>query len=323
MRNFFFQRAYMRSRATPFLFISHPLRSCFSRVRFFSHTSVTCRPANPLTDPVVLDRLLWDYRHHPQEEEGGGVGPTSERVPTLLCSACLLDCNVAYHGRGGAHGRRKTAFGFVKSVLSQRLRCIRLIPLCPEVQLLQLPVPRDPIRLETIQQHNHNDIGVFVSNKDHRCLLTYDSGGSDLQDCFNGPIPSHPNIPPTSEEVSLEALLSSVDGVVLKSRSPSCGLGDARVYDGSGPPPIKRGHNEKDYCPYIANQNGFFAQLLKNEFARRNETGMSITSEKRLCFDYPTLHEGFPTNNNNNEVYTPIRLFLNSVVKHFEQRDKK
>ena len=113
----------------------------------------------------------------------------------LGISACLLGDKVRYDGE-------KIACGFVLELEPH----VDLVPICPEVEI-RLGVPRDPIRLV------EGERGI---------RLVRPSTGRDL----------------TSEmETFADGFLggvTSVDGFLLKSRSPSCGIRDVKRYRPDG-----------------------------------------------------------------------------------------
>ena len=59
--------------------------------------------------------------------------------------------------------------------------------------------------------------------------------------------------------------LDTVDGFILKSRSPSCGVGDAKIY------------MDNDSGATNGKTNGFFANQISNDF-----NGFPIEHEARL-----------------------------------------
>jgi uncharacterized protein YbgA (DUF1722 family)/uncharacterized protein YbbK (DUF523 family) len=112
-----------------------------------------------------------------------------------------------------------------------------LVPVCPEVEI-GLGVPRDPIRI------------VLRGGDRH---LVQPSTGRDL------------TVPMSSFADRFLGGLGEVDGFVLKSRSPSCGMRDVRIYlDGNGGGSVDR-------------RAGLFGQ----EVLRRLE-GLPVEDEARL-----------------------------------------
>ena len=117
--------------------------------------------------------------------------------PRVVLSRCLELDQVRYDGE-------RIAYGFVLELEPH----VDLVPICPEVEI-GLGVPRDPIRL--VEEGG----GI---------RLVQPSTGRDL----------------TSEmETFADGFLggaTSVDGFLLKNRSPSCGIRDVRRYRPDGEP---------------------------------------------------------------------------------------
>ncbi|MBN1837282.1 MAG: DUF1722 domain-containing protein [Spirochaetales bacterium] len=121
---------------------------------------------------------------------------TSVPKPVIVVSACLGFRSCRYNGQSLPHP------------LVERLRkFVEFRPVCPEVEI-GLGVPRDPIRI-------------------------VEQGGAKLL-----------VQPATGREVSTEmktftdgflSALGPIDGFILKNRSPSCGIGDVKIYQGTDP----------------------------------------------------------------------------------------
>jgi len=90
---------------------------------------------------------------------------------------------------------------------------VEYVAVCPEVEI-GLGVPRDPIRL------------VSVASGDGPLRLVQPSTDRDLTDRMTG----------FGHEFADSA--RAVDGMVLKSRSPSCGIKDVKVYAGAEDSPV-------------------------------------------------------------------------------------
>lgn len=119
--------------------------------------------------------------------------------PIVVLSKCLELDACRYNGQ-------KIRAPFV----SQLMRYAEIRPVCPEVEI-GLGIPRDPIRL----------VGAGSTSR-----LVQPSTGRDVTDSMHG--------------FAREFLASqaAADGFVLKSRSPSCGIKDTKIYggpDGSQP----------------------------------------------------------------------------------------
>jgi uncharacterized protein YbbK (DUF523 family) len=114
---------------------------------------------------------------------------------------------------------------------------VDFVAVCPEVEI-GLGVPRESIRI--IKQKDRFRLVQPATRKDlTKKLLDYSTS------FFNG--------------------LNNVDGFILKSRSPSCGIKDVRIYP-----------NEGKASP-IAKNSGLFGQQVLNRFPQR-----AIEDEARL-----------------------------------------
>jgi uncharacterized protein YbgA (DUF1722 family)/uncharacterized protein YbbK (DUF523 family) len=123
--------------------------------------------------------------------------------PTMVTSECLGFAAVRYNGQ------------VLRDRFVQALReHVHVVPVCPEVAI-GLGVPRDPIRLVRI---------------DDALRLVQPATGADVTADMHG------------WSDGFLSSLDSVDGFVLKSRSPSCGIKDVRIYPpGEGRPPVEKG----------------------------------------------------------------------------------
>ncbi len=110
----------------------------------------------------------------------------------ILVSKCLLEHPFRYDARDVRIPELRTL-----------LKDFEIVTVCPEVELLGLPVPRPRLK--------------FVPDKGTLKLLKEDTKEDITQ---------------LLEEKSREFLekVGEIHGAVLKSKSPSCGLGDAKVY---------------------------------------------------------------------------------------------
>lgn len=153
----------------------------------------------------------------------------------IAVSACLLGEKVRFDA-----GHKK--FDFIVDELGKHAS---FVPFCPEN--IAFGSPRESIRMVEIEGKHH-----IISNKTH----------SDLTD--------------TLENYSKQELLKikdeKIDGIILKSKSPTCGLGSSKVY-------LENGFaNGKD--------DGVFARLCKEEYGY-----FPIEEEGRL--NDPWLRENF------------------------------
>ncbi len=135
--------------------------------------------------------------------------------PRIGVSACLLGEAVRYDGTAKPNQ-------WILKVLSGRAE---LVPLCPEVGA-GLGVPRPPVHL------------VQVGN-DIRALGVEDPA-LDV------------TVPLRSWSMEMSPVLSTLDAVILKSRSPSCGVGSAPLHTPGGEP--------------LGMTSGLFARYLSESF---------------------------------------------------------
>jgi uncharacterized protein YbgA (DUF1722 family)/uncharacterized protein YbbK (DUF523 family) len=133
-------------------------------------------------------------------------------VPRLVLSRCLELDPCRYNGAS------------ISAPIVRLLEAhVELVPVCPEVEI-GLGVPRDPIRLVQLE-------GAL--------RLVQPGTGVDLTDEM------------TSFGEHFLDDLEAVDGFVLKARSPSCGIGDAKVY------------SQVDGGPSSGKESGLFAASVR------------------------------------------------------------
>jgi uncharacterized protein YbbK (DUF523 family)/uncharacterized protein YbgA (DUF1722 family) len=115
--------------------------------------------------------------------------------PKIVVSKCIEHDNCRYDGQ------------MIKSNFVELIKpYVDFMPVCAEVEI-GLGIPRSPIR---------------IISADNEYRLIQPATGLDLTDKMNNFIGS------------FFASQKGVDGFILKSRSPSCGLKDARIYVGLG-----------------------------------------------------------------------------------------
>ncbi len=133
--------------------------------------------------------------------------PSAPRArPRLVVSRCLDLDACRYNGVA------------IRAPLVGRLAAhVELVPVCPEVEV-GLGVPRDPIRL--------------VRGRDGGGVrLVQPSTGRDLTGAMD------------AFAAGFVERVGEVDGFLLKSRSPSCGIDDVKVYgEGAGAAPVGKDH---------------------------------------------------------------------------------
>jgi uncharacterized protein YbgA (DUF1722 family)/uncharacterized protein YbbK (DUF523 family) len=123
--------------------------------------------------------------------------------PAVVVSECLEFADCRYNGQQIAC-----------PVVKQLKPFVDFRPVCPEMGI-GLGVPREPIR---------------VIEGNGRRSLCQPATGRDLTDEMNGFAARH-----------LESV-GDIDGFILKSRSPSCGIKDVMIYPGAGfVPPARKG----------------------------------------------------------------------------------
>jgi uncharacterized protein YbgA (DUF1722 family)/uncharacterized protein YbbK (DUF523 family) len=123
------------------------------------------------------------------------VGMRDVAKPVVVVSKCIEFDRCRYNGL------------MISSDVVRELKpFVHFIPVCPEVEI-GLGVPRDPIRI--------------VSSKGDRALLQPSTGA---------------NVTARMERFARSFLgsVGEVDGFVLKSRSPSCGVRDVKIFPGVG-----------------------------------------------------------------------------------------
>lgn len=170
----------------------------------------------------------------------------------ILCSACLTFCKCRYDG----------------SVLNNKLvdalkPYVDFEIVCPEMAI-GLPSPREAIRV--------------VSSKGEKKLVS-SYAGTDHTDQMNQFISGY----------IAQFDVSKYDGIILKCKSPTCGIKDVKHYGAYGKTPMLQ-----------TKTSGFFGGELKNRFKE-----LVIEDEGRL---------------NNTEIRNH---FLTSVFLHFKLRQVK
>ncbi len=136
--------------------------------------------------------------------------------PRIIISSCLLGQNVRYDG---SHKKDEQLIRWLSPLCE-------LVPLCPEVAI-GLGIPRPPIQLTGSADHpeatgvDNPQINVTRALKEYARLISHELG--------------------------------DISGLVFKSRSPSCGIGDVPV--------VSREVS-------LANGTGIFAAALSRLFPR-------------------------------------------------------
>lgn len=140
------------------------------------------------------------------------------KKPNLLISSCLGNCNCRYDGSNA------------KSDFVEKLEpFVNLTTVCPEVEI-GLSIPRQALRI--------------ISSKEEERLV-FSKTGEDLTD----------DMEKFSTNFLEQLDKESLDGAILKSRSPSCGIKDVKVYQSFG-----------KSSPASKKAKGIFAKNLIDKF---------------------------------------------------------
>ncbi len=124
------------------------------------------------------------------------AGLARQARPKVVVSRCLEFASCRYNG-----------VKISSPVVSWLKGFVDFIPICPEVEI-GLGVPRDPIRV--IEKNGRRFLYQPITGRD--CTNEMERFASGFLDD-----------------------LGEVDGFILKSRSPSCGIKDVKVYPGTDP----------------------------------------------------------------------------------------
>lgn len=181
------------------------------------------------------------------------------RKPKIIISKCLNSEKCRYDGQG-----------FDDKVIRSIREYMDIETVCPEVEI-GLATPRDPIRIEK----HENDLKLIQHNSN----IDYSNQMYEFAEEFIKKI-------------------DDLDGFILKSKSPSCGIKDVKIYP------------KGQKCSISKNGNGFFAQkLIEQDFK------IPIENEGRLK-NY-ILREEFLT-----KIFTLNRLKDCNDIKKFHENNK-
>lgn len=139
------------------------------------------------------------------------------RKPKIVVSECLYGTKCRYDGQG-----------YNDKVIQSLKDYVDIQTVCPELAI-GLSIPRVPIRIEMNKENEEYRLIDYNSKNDYTNQMTEFS-----EEFING--------------------LDDIDGFILKSRSPTCGLKDAKVY--------YRGNK----CSIRSNENGFFSQKIIDKY---------------------------------------------------------
>lgn len=150
--------------------------------------------------------------------------------PVILISACIEHSPARYDGTTISCQTVKDMWDFVQ-----------FIPICPEMSI-GMPAPRDTIRL--------------TQKKGENIKMVSSTEGIDFTEAMLS----------FSKKYVETTLDKSIDGFILKAKSPSCGTDKVKIYDGAG-----------KSQPFGSTQNGIFASEIVDYYHE-----YPIESERRL-----------------------------------------
>ena len=139
------------------------------------------------------------------------------RKPKIVVSECLYCTKCRYDGQG-----------YNDKVIQSLKDYVDIQTVCPELAI-GLSIPREPIRIEMNKENEEYRLIDYNSKNDYTNQMTEFS-----EEFING--------------------LDDIDGFILKSRSPTCGLKDAKVYYCG------------NKCSIRSNENGFFSQKIIDKY---------------------------------------------------------
>lgn len=139
------------------------------------------------------------------------------RKPKIVVSECLYGTKCRYDGQG-----------YNDKVIQSLKDYVDIQTVCPELAI-GLSIPREPIRIEMNKENEEYRLIDYNSKSDYTNQMTEFS-----EEFING--------------------LDDIDGFILKSRSPTCGLKDAKVYYCG------------NKCSIRSNENGFFSQKIIDKY---------------------------------------------------------
>ena len=139
------------------------------------------------------------------------------RKPKIVVSECLYGTKCRYDGQG-----------YNDKVIQSLKDYVDIQTVCPELAI-GLSIPREPIRIEMNKENEEYRLIDYNSKNDYTNQMTEFS-----EEFING--------------------LDDIDGFILKSRSPTCGLKDDKVYYCG------------NKCSIRSNENGFFSQKIIDKY---------------------------------------------------------
>ena len=178
------------------------------------------------------------------------------RKPKIVVSECLYGTKCRYDGQG-----------YNDKVIQSLKDYVDIQTVCPELAI-GLSIPREPIRIEMNKENEEYRLIDYNSKNDYTNQMTEFS-----EEFING--------------------LDDIDGFILKSRSPTCGLKDAKVYYCG------------NKCSIRSNENGFFSQKIIDKY------------------DYlPIENEGRLKNYNIRDNFFTRIFFINNLKNLYEELER-
>lgn len=193
------------------------------------------------------------------------------RRPKLIVSKCLDFQKCRYDGQG-----------YNDKTISTLKEHADIKVVCPEVEM-GLETPRNAIRIE---QHG-NELKLIQ----HNSKLDLSEDMNNFSDKF------------LSE-------LSDIDGFILKSKSPSCGINDVKIY------------HQGNKCSIRSDGNGFFSSKVMNKFDYlpiENEGRLKNYSIRDSFFTKVFAINNFKKSSSIKEFHKQNYLLLNSYEENISK----
>ena len=188
------------------------------------------------------------------------------RKPKIIVSECLHGTKCRYDGQG-----------YNDKVILSLKDYVDIQTVCPEVSI-GLPTPREPIRIEKDKEREVYKLIDYNSKNDYTNQMT-----EFAEEFVNG--------------------LDDIDGFILKSKSPTCGIKDVKVYY----------HGNK--CSIRNNGSGFFSQKIVDKYSYlpiENEGRLRNYSIRDNFFTRIFLINNLKDSNNIREFHNNNLLLLKS-----------
>lgn len=275
----------------------------------------------------------------PQDSTPHGCRIPGDRRPRLLVSGCLLGQPVTYRGKPSGWATklvkpsaRVDPLRFLLHSLCEAHGLAECVGFCPEMELLQLTAPRLPLRL-TAGDSAGGAGAVLISSLGAESLWDYEenclikiprrarqsaSFPFRLSTAESATDPTREAAAAAAGALSVAQWLSAFDGVIVKAKSPSCGLDDARLYVRQTPAgtPLQQQQQLRGDTDY-ALVDGFFVKMLKDTIAQQGGESPVLPMISERTLKHVTAPPG------NSALKTAHLVgFLDDVLTRFEWRDK-